>query len=340
MTTRGGDPTTALSLPGRTRVEALGEHSVQNLRDKLLKAGLVTAEQAEKAATEPARPSEAKRPSRPERSSGTDERVGGNDNGPWITARLKPLRRPKPPPLAGSKDLAGWRPSALGRPAAPRAGDGGAGRGQPGDRFSTRHPQNRLRRLAPADQAAALERRRRWWSGRSGADSTPWCWGAGDRALTGPRRRCVSLNAQGTVGFLATRKCAVARREAAETPEERAAADAPERAEERAEEEAPRDQGPWRADTPREGAGADVARPGNQAYSGSDATFLTRERRNGELDRRHRTLRAWIRTAPARRLSEALVFYARVSRSSPDYLRQECQKWRAHEEPKRFVPGQ
>src|SRR5262250_2561067 len=92
----------ALSLSGRRQVEARGQ--VQNLRDKLLKAGLVTAEQAEKAAAEPVRKPAAKRGPRPEAPGSPEGRTGTPGNGPWITARLKPLGPvPKLSPLAGSK---------------------------------------------------------------------------------------------------------------------------------------------------------------------------------------------------------------------------------------------
>src|SRR5262249_20575009 len=73
---------------------------VQNLRDKLLKAGLVTAEQAEKAEKAPeAAPRPERRPQRPDRQGS-----GGKPGGPLMVARLQPLSSiPKLPPLAGSK---------------------------------------------------------------------------------------------------------------------------------------------------------------------------------------------------------------------------------------------
>lgn len=245
MTTRGGDPTTALSLPGRTRVEALG---VQNLRDKLLKAGLVTAEQAEKAATEPARPSEAKRPSRPERSSGTDERAGAAANGPWITARLKPLGTvPKLPPLAGSKAsqrLEAKRQLERDRQLRERV-TAAQVPVEPGEQtfyFVTR--KNRLRRLElSADQAAALEQGRLAVVERPDPAQIEHALVPGALAtelLTDFPKAVRFLNAPGaSVGFLSDEEVrSRAAAEAAETPEERAAADAPESDEERAEEEA------------------------------------------------------------------------------------------------------
>ncbi len=73
---------------------------MQNLRDKLLKAGLVTPDQAEKAEKTSA---PAPRPARRDRPEGPTS--GGTPGaGPLVVARLQPVSSiPKLPPLAGSK---------------------------------------------------------------------------------------------------------------------------------------------------------------------------------------------------------------------------------------------
>ena len=69
---------------------------MQNLRDKLLKAGLVSAEQAAKA--EKTEPTPERRRERPERPA-----PGSKPGGPMLVARLQPLSAvPKLPPLPGS----------------------------------------------------------------------------------------------------------------------------------------------------------------------------------------------------------------------------------------------
>src|SRR5262245_33782492 len=78
---------------------------MQNLRDKLLKAGLVTAEQAEKAATEVPRPAAEPRRRAPAWRGGTAPVAdGARKSSPLITARPQPLSAlPGLPPLPGSK---------------------------------------------------------------------------------------------------------------------------------------------------------------------------------------------------------------------------------------------
>jgi hypothetical protein len=221
---------------------------VQNLRDKLLKAGLVTAEQAEKAAAEPARPPVAKGGSRPDGAGGTDGRTGAGGAGPWITARLKPLGAvPKLPPLAGSKAsqrLEAKRQLERDRQLRERVAAAQVAV-EPGERafyFVTR--KSRLRRLElSVEQAAALEHGRLAVVERPDPAQiehalVPAALAA--ELLADFPKAVRFLNAPGvSVGFLSdeeVRNRAAA--EAAETPEERAAADAPESAEERAEAEA------------------------------------------------------------------------------------------------------
>jgi hypothetical protein len=221
---------------------------VQNLRDKLLKAGLVTAEQAEKAAEEPARPPAAKRGPRPDGASGTEGRTGAAGAGPWITARPKPLGAvPKLPPLAGSKAsqrLEAKRQLERDRQLRERVAAAQV-TVEPGDRafyFVTR--KSRLRRLELSmEQAAALEHGRLAVVERPDPAQIEHALvpaALASELLADFPKAVRFLNAPGaSVGFLSdeeVRNRAAA--EAAETPEERAAADAPESAEERAEAEA------------------------------------------------------------------------------------------------------
>ena len=235
---------------------------MQNLRDKLLKAGLVTAEQAEKAATEPARAAEAKR-ARPERPSGSEGRPATTGNGPWITARLKPLGAvPKLPPLAGSKAsqrLEAKRQLERDRQLRERVTAAQVAV-EPGEQtfyFVTR--KNRLRRLELSlEQAAALEQGRLAVVERPNPAQIDHALVPAPLAaelLTDFPKAVRFLNAPGaSVGFLSDEEVrSRAAAEAAETPEERAAADAPESAEERAEEEA-RAEGPEDAEAPGEAA--------------------------------------------------------------------------------------
>jgi hypothetical protein len=217
---------------------------VQNLRDKLLKAGLVTTEQAEKAEkTAQAAPRPERRPQRPERPTS-----GGRASGPMMVARLQPLASiPKLPPLAGSK--------ASQRLDAKRQLDqdrllreqvlAAQVAVEPGERtfyFVTR--KNRLRRLELSDaQAEALEQGRLAVVERPDPAQIEHALVPGEVALAlVPEfpKAVRFLNAPGSpVGFLSDEEVkARAAAEAAETPEERAAADAPESEEQRAEEAA------------------------------------------------------------------------------------------------------
>jgi hypothetical protein len=221
---------------------------VQNLRDKLLKAGLVSAEQAEKAAAEPARPTEGKRGPRPERPSGAESRSGPTGNGPWITARPKPLGAvPKLPPLAGSKAsqrLEAKRQLEQDRQLRERVGAAQVAI-EPGEQtfyFVTR--KNRLRRLELSSaQAEALEQGRLAVVERPDPAQIEHALvpaALASELLADFPKAVRFLNAPGaSVGFLSDEEVrSRAAAEAAETPEERAAADAPESAEERAEADA------------------------------------------------------------------------------------------------------
>ncbi len=211
---------------------------MQNLRDKLLKAGLVTAEQADKAekTAEPA-PRPERRQERPA--------SGGRAGGPLMVARLQPLSSiPKLPPLAGSKASQRLdakrqleqdrrlRESVLAAQVAV----------EPGERtfyFVTR--KNRLRRLELSDaQAEALEHGRLAVVERPDPAQIEHALIPAELALAlvSEFPKAVRfLNAPGSpVGFLTDEEVkARAAAEAAETPEERAAADAPESEEQRAE---------------------------------------------------------------------------------------------------------
>jgi hypothetical protein len=217
---------------------------VQNLRDKLLKAGLVTAEQAdeaEKTADAPPRPE--RRPQRPDRPA-----AGGRSSGPMMVARLQPLGSiPKLPPLAGSKAsqrLDAKRQLDQDRRLRERVLAAQVAV-EPGERtfyFVTR--KNRLRRLELSDaQAEALEQGRLAVVERPDPGQIEHALVPGALALelVAEFPKAVRfLNAPGSpVGFLSDEEVkARAAAEAAETPEERAAADAPETEEQRAEEAA------------------------------------------------------------------------------------------------------
>lgn len=215
---------------------------MQNLRDKLLKAGLVTTEQAEKA-DKPDEP----RP-RPERRRERTERPASAGTGPWLVARPQPLASiPKLPPLAGSKASQQLearqqlerdrrlREKVLAAQVAV----------EPGERifyFVTR--KNRLRRLELSDaQAEALEQGRLAVVERPDPAQIEHALVPGELALplVAEFPKAVRfLNAPGSpVGFLTDEEVkARAAAEAAETAEERAAADAPENEDQRAEEAA------------------------------------------------------------------------------------------------------
>jgi hypothetical protein len=79
-----------------------------NLRDQLLKAGLVTEEQAKKAAEQPPKPKRAPPPPRrdfsPRHESSSRHDSPPQAQGPMITVRHQPLSSvPKLPPMQGSK---------------------------------------------------------------------------------------------------------------------------------------------------------------------------------------------------------------------------------------------
>jgi len=217
---------------------------VQNLRDKLLKAGLVTPDQAEKAEKTSA---PAPRPARRDRPE--DPTSGGTPGaGPLIVARLQPASAiPKLPPLAGSK--ASQRLEAKRQVDRDRQLRDRVLAAQvpvdPGERafyFVTR--KNRLRRLElSAAQAEALEQGRLAVVERPDPAQIEHALVPAELALAlvAEFPKAVRfLNAPGSpVGFLSDEEVkARAASEAAESPEERAAADAPQSAEQRAEEAA------------------------------------------------------------------------------------------------------
>ncbi len=214
---------------------------MQNLRDKLLKAGLVTTEQAEKAE----KASQAtERPERRRERPAPAARSGG----PWMVVRPQPLSAiPNLPPLAGSKASQRLearrqlerdrelreRVLALQVPV------------EPGERtfyFVTR--KNRLRRFELSDgQGEALEQGRLAVVERPDPAQIEHALVPAELALAlvGEFPKAVRfLNAPGSpVGFLSDEEVkARAAAEAAETPEERAAAEAPESEEPRAEQAA------------------------------------------------------------------------------------------------------
>ena len=217
---------------------------MQNLRDKLLKAGLVSAEQAAKAekTAEPAPPPERRR-ERPERPS-----PGAKPGGPMLVARLQPLSAvPKLPPLPGSKAsqrLEAKRQREQDRQLRERVLAAQVPV-EPGERvfyFVTR--KNRLRRLELSNaQAEALEQGRLAVVERPDPAQIEHALVPGEVALalvTEFPKAVRFLNAPGSpVGFLSDEDVkARAAAEDAETPEERAAADAPQSEEQRAEEAA------------------------------------------------------------------------------------------------------
>jgi len=225
---------------------------MQNLRDKLLKAGLVTAEQAEKVETESQRRAER----RPERGSSTrDARPSqgsppgtGKPAGPFITARIQQLPAvPKLPPLAGSKAsqrLEAKRQLERDRQLRERVLSAQIPV-EPGERtfyFVTR--KNRLRRLELSPvQADALERGQLAVVERPDPAQIEHALVPADLALdllaTHPKAVRFLSRPEASVGFLTDAE--VQERvaaEAAETPEERAVADAPQSEEQRAAEAA------------------------------------------------------------------------------------------------------
>ncbi|HZJ52702.1 MAG TPA: hypothetical protein VFD38_01075 [Myxococcaceae bacterium] len=220
---------------------------MQNLRDKLLRAGLVTAEQAEEA--EEAEKSAEPAP-RPERQPERVERPAPppKTSGPWMVARLQPLAGiPKLPPLAGSKAsqrLEAKRQLERDRQLRERvlAAQVPVERGGRNFYFVTR--KNRLRRLELSDaQAEALEHGRLAVVERPDPAQLEHALVPAELALALVRefpKAVRFLNAPGSpVGFLTDEEVQVrAAAEAAETPEERAAAEAPESEEQRAEEAA------------------------------------------------------------------------------------------------------
>lgn len=217
---------------------------MQNLRDKLLKAGLVSAEQAEKAE----KTTEAS--ARPERRRDRPERPAGeaNTSGPWMVARVQPPSTiPRLPPLAGSKAsqrLEAKRQVERDRQLRERVLAAQVAV-EPGARtfyFVTR--KNRLRRLELSEaQAEALEQGRLGVVERPDPAQIEHALVPAELALSlvGEFPKAVRfLNAPGSpVGFLSDEEVrARAAAEAAETPEERAAAEAPESSAQRAEEAA------------------------------------------------------------------------------------------------------
>ncbi len=218
---------------------------MQNLRDKLLKAGLVTAEQAEEAERTP------EPPPRPERRRERPDRPSpapGKSGGPWMVVRPQPLGAiPKLPPLPGSKAsqrLEAKRQLERDRQLRERVLTAQVPL-EPGERtfyFVTR--KNRLRRLELADaQAEALEQGRLAVVERPDPAQLEHALVPAELALAlvAEFPKAVRfLNAPGSpVGFLSDEEVkARAAAEAAETPEERAAADAPQSEEQRAEEAA------------------------------------------------------------------------------------------------------
>jgi hypothetical protein len=243
---------------------------MQNLRDKLLKAGLVTAEQAEKVEKAP---QPAPRREHPERSPGEGR------SGPWVIARPQPLSSiPKLPPLAGSKAsqrLEAKRQVERDRQLRERVLAAQVPV-EPGERtfyFVTR--KNRLRRLELADaQAEALEQGRLAVVERPDPAQIEHALIPAELALAlvAEFPKAVRfLNAPGSpVGFLTDDEVkARAAAEAAETPEERAAAEAPQSSEERAEEAADSAEGAPAPENPEERSAAQVSRSSEQHAEGT-----------------------------------------------------------------------
>ncbi len=220
---------------------------MQNLRDKLLKAGLVTAEQAEKAEKTPAPPvRQERRRERPERPE--QHAASPRPGGPWLVARLQPPASiPRLPPLAGSK--ASQRLEAKRQLERDRQLREQVLAAQvpvePGERtfhFVTR--KNRLRRLELSDaQAEALEQGRLAVVERPDPAQIEHALVPAEVALSlladFPKAVRFLSAAGSPVGFLSDEEVkARAAAEAAETPEERAAAEAPQSEDQRAEEAA------------------------------------------------------------------------------------------------------
>jgi hypothetical protein len=135
---------------------------VQNLRDKLLKAGLVSATQAAEAATKPEAPA-PRRPAAPPAAAARPSRQPREAAGPLIPVRREPLLAsvPKLPPLSGSREaqrLESKKQLEQDRTLREQVSAAQVPL-QPGERafyFVTR--KNRLRRLELSlEQAAALE---------------------------------------------------------------------------------------------------------------------------------------------------------------------------------------
>jgi Uncharacterized protein conserved in bacteria (DUF2058) len=205
---------------------------MQNLRDKLLKAGLVTAEQAEKVESEPDRP------------------AGGGSSGLPLArgARIQPRSAvPKLPPLAGSKAsqrLEAKRQLERDRQLRERVHSAQISV-EPGERafyFVTR--KNRLRRLELSPvQADALEQGRLAVVERPDPAQIEHALVPADLAVellaTHPKAVRFLSRPEASVGFLtdADVQERVAA-EAAETPEERAVAEAPQSEDQRAAEAA------------------------------------------------------------------------------------------------------
>ena len=177
---------------------------MQNLRDKLLKAGLVTEDQAKNAESTVSHPRE-RPPQRVERPV--------RRNPPAEEAASTPRPAPKPPPaederIPKSPRCRGARPTSGFSLASSSELDPGAARagapGQPGP-HGARHPRLLLHhaqgQVAPprarraAGEAARGWERSRWWSGPSPRRlSNSWC-------PQRPRRRCWRSN-QKSVRFL------------------------------------------------------------------------------------------------------------------------------------------
>jgi uncharacterized protein YaiL (DUF2058 family) len=224
---------------------------MQNLRDKLLKAGLVTAEQAEKVETA----SQQRAEQRPERGSPGEARhsqgplpAGARGDGPFITARIQPRPAvPKLPPLAGSKAsqrLEAKRQLERDRQLRERVHSAQISV-EPGERtfyFVTR--KNRLRRLELSHvQADALEQGRLAVVERPDPAQIEHALVPAELALElladYPKAVRFLSRPEASVGFLTdsdVRERVAA--EAAETPEERALAEAAQSEEQRAAEAA------------------------------------------------------------------------------------------------------
>jgi hypothetical protein len=226
---------------------------MQNLRDKLLKAGLVTADQAEKVETESQKQAE-RRPARGapsgngRPSEGSPAAGGVRQRETFVTARIQQLPAvPKLPPLAGSKAsqrLEAKRQLERDRQLRERVLSAQVPL-EPGERtfyFVTR--RNRLRRLELSPvQADALEQGRLAVVERPDPAQIEHSLVPADLALellaTHPKAVRFLSRQEASVGFLTDAEVEdrVAA-EAAETPEERAVADAPQSEEQRAAEAA------------------------------------------------------------------------------------------------------